>query len=156
MAGKTGTCQLNYWLKDGEVDYQSSFVGYFPADAPEYSCIVVIHKPRQGGYYGSTVAAPVFRQIALGVQRLSPRALDELPSELAQLPQQNHLQEALQLLRNERMPNMRGMRLNEALEIMENHGLQVKINGFAGQVRGQWPRAGEPLPPAGTIILEAG
>lgn len=156
MAGKTGTCQLNYWLKDGEVDYQSSFVGYFPADAPEYSCIVVIHKPRQGGYYGSTVAAPVFRQIALGVQRLSPRALDELPSQLAQLPQQNHLQEALQLLRNERMPNMRGMRLNEALEIMENHGLQVKINGFAGQVRGQWPRAGEPLPPAGTIILEAG
>src|SRR5690606_25425260 len=50
MAGKTGTCQLNYWQTDRE--YQSSFAGYFPADNPQYSCIVVVNKPNPDkGYY---------------------------------------------------------------------------------------------------------
>ena len=43
VAGKTGTCQLDY--TKGEVQYISSFVGYFPAENPIYSCIVVIHRP---------------------------------------------------------------------------------------------------------------
>jgi len=63
-AGKTGTCQLNYGKKDEKVEHQASFVGYFPADHPKYSCIVVVNKPRNGKYYGSDVAAPVFKEIA--------------------------------------------------------------------------------------------
>ena len=47
MAGKTGTCWKNYWSIAGERDYISSFVGFFPADEPKYSCIVVIHEPNQ-------------------------------------------------------------------------------------------------------------
>ena len=63
MAGKTGTCQTEYWKEEGK--YIASFAGYFPADNPEYSCIVVIHKPNKKiGYYGGVVAAPVFRKIA--------------------------------------------------------------------------------------------
>ncbi|MAQ62034.1 MAG: penicillin-binding protein [Flavobacteriales bacterium] len=65
IAGKTGTCQVDYSRDDKEVQYISSFVGYFPADKPKYSCIVVIHRPNKKlGYYGSTVAAPVFKKIA--------------------------------------------------------------------------------------------
>lgn len=66
IAGKTGTAQINYRkLKPGSrIQYQASFAGYFPADNPEYSCIVVINDPKQGGFYGSEVAAPVFREIA--------------------------------------------------------------------------------------------
>ena len=65
IAGKTGTCQVDYNRDDKEVQYISSFVGYFPADKPKYSCIVVIHSPNKKlGYYGSTVAAPVFKKIA--------------------------------------------------------------------------------------------
>jgi cell division protein FtsI (penicillin-binding protein 3) len=156
MAGKTGTCQLNYWLRDDQHDYQSSFVGYFPADEPRYSCIVVVNKPTAGSYYGSTVAAPVFRKIAMGVERLSPRSPDELKSQpIGQEPESGrHL--ALETLEEERMPNFRGMRLSDAIEMMENHGMKVRLNGFAGSVRSQWPRAGDPLPAAGTIILEAG
>ena len=47
MAGKTGTAQTDYWMKDWQENkrYISSFAGYFPADNPKYSCIVVIHKP---------------------------------------------------------------------------------------------------------------
>ena len=63
FAGKTGTAQINY--KRGRVGgYQASFAGYFPAKHPKYSCIVVINKPRRGGFYGGEVAGPVFREIA--------------------------------------------------------------------------------------------
>lgn len=68
IAGKTGTAQVanrSMGYKEGnEVYYTASFVGYFPADNPMYSIIVVIHKPTKGKYYGSQVAAPVFKEIA--------------------------------------------------------------------------------------------
>jgi cell division protein FtsI (penicillin-binding protein 3) len=67
FAGKTGTAQLNYERKESNTEvggYQASFVGYFPAENPVYSCIVVISKPKANGYYGGLVAGPVFREIA--------------------------------------------------------------------------------------------
>ncbi len=67
FAGKTGTAQIGYQrLKDRTLvsGYQASFAGYFPAEKPRYSCIVVIAEPKEGGYYGSSVALPVFRRIA--------------------------------------------------------------------------------------------
>lgn len=68
IAGKTGTAQIansKYGYKYQEsVSYQASFVGYFPADAPEYSCIVVVNGPSNDVYYGNQVAGPVFKEIA--------------------------------------------------------------------------------------------
>lgn len=66
IAGKTGTAQIGYNKRNPSSSnrYQSSFAGYFPADNPKYSCIVVINDPKQAGFYGSEVAAPVFREIA--------------------------------------------------------------------------------------------
>ncbi len=62
-AGKTGTCQLEYW-KEGPKQYQSSFVGYFPVENPKYSCISVVYKPNtKKGFYGNIVAAPVFEEL---------------------------------------------------------------------------------------------
>jgi cell division protein FtsI (penicillin-binding protein 3) len=65
-AGKTGTAKVNdgkYKYRDGV--YQSAFAGYFPAEAPKYSIIVVVkNKPHAANYYGGSVAAPVFREIA--------------------------------------------------------------------------------------------
>jgi cell division protein FtsI (penicillin-binding protein 3) len=63
MAGKTGTTAVGYAAKDGSKAYNASFAGYFPAENPKYSVIVVIYKPK-GAYYGSSVAAPVFKKIA--------------------------------------------------------------------------------------------
>lgn len=63
IAGKTGTSQTGY--ASDMTDYVSSFVGYFPADNPKYSAIVVINKPNKSkGYYGNSVAAPVFKKVA--------------------------------------------------------------------------------------------
>lgn len=63
IAGKTGTSQK---LKNGKYtkSYYTSFAGYFPADRPKYSCIVVIDDPQGIRQYGSNVAGPVFKEIA--------------------------------------------------------------------------------------------
>jgi cell division protein FtsI (penicillin-binding protein 3) len=63
IAGKTGTAQI---LENGRYTkkYITSFVGYFPAEAPKYSAIVLIKNPRGWYQYGSSVAAPVFKEIA--------------------------------------------------------------------------------------------
>jgi cell division protein FtsI (penicillin-binding protein 3) len=63
IAGKTGTAQI---LEHGHYTkkYITSFVGYFPAQAPKYSAIVLIKNPRGWYQYGSNVAAPVFKEIA--------------------------------------------------------------------------------------------
>lgn len=63
VAGKTGTAKIAEGGKYGR-NYNASFVGYFPADHPVYSCIVSINKPTAGKYYGGSVAAPAFREIS--------------------------------------------------------------------------------------------
>ncbi|MCX6253196.1 MAG: penicillin-binding protein 2 [Bacteroidia bacterium] len=68
IAGKTGTAQIakdKYGYRQGaRVSYQASFVGYFPAENPLYSCIVVVNAPSNGVYYGNLVAGSVFREIS--------------------------------------------------------------------------------------------
>ena len=75
VGGKTGTAQIakigfkkgtskTAYGDAGNRDYQASFVGYFPADKPLYTCIVIINSPSNGIYYGGLVAGPVFKEIA--------------------------------------------------------------------------------------------
>jgi cell division protein FtsI (penicillin-binding protein 3) len=65
IAGKTGTAQVSL-SKEGYTKslYQASFVGYFPADKPKYSCIVVVNAPSKHIYYGNLVAGPIFRSVS--------------------------------------------------------------------------------------------
>jgi cell division protein FtsI (penicillin-binding protein 3) len=63
LAGKTGTTRVNYTNKDEYAKYNASFCGYFPADNPEYSMIVILYEPK-GAFYGAAVAAPVFKAVA--------------------------------------------------------------------------------------------
>lgn len=72
IAGKTGTAQMNYGRDSLQRGYHASFVGYFPADNPEYSCIVSIYEPKNA-YYGGSVSAPVFKEIADKIYSLSPK-----------------------------------------------------------------------------------
>ena len=68
IAGKTGTAQIaqnKYGYRQGpRMSYQASFVGYFPAENPLYSCIVVVNAPSNGVYYGNIVAGSVFKEIS--------------------------------------------------------------------------------------------
>jgi len=68
IAGKTGTAQIakaKLGYRSGDrISYQASFCGYFPADNPIYSCIVVVNAPSNSVYYGNLVAGPVFKEIS--------------------------------------------------------------------------------------------
>ena len=68
IAGKTGTAQIakdkRGYRQDARISYQASFAGYFPAENPLYSCIVVVNAPSNGVYYGNIVAGTVFREIS--------------------------------------------------------------------------------------------
>lgn len=68
IAGKTGTAQIakgkSGYRSGSGVSYQASFVGYFPAENPLYSCIVVVNAPSNGVYYGNIVAGSVFKEIS--------------------------------------------------------------------------------------------
>jgi cell division protein FtsI (penicillin-binding protein 3) len=68
IAGKTGTAQIAKdkfgYRQDARISYQASFVGYFPAENPLYSCIVVVNAPSNGVYYGNLVAGTVFKEIS--------------------------------------------------------------------------------------------
>ncbi len=92
IAGKTGTAQVANTRKGYRgaqgVAYRASFAGYFPADDPRYSMIVVIHNPKGWVYSGSQVAAPVFREIADKVYatQLNVPANAIIHSEVASLP----------------------------------------------------------------------
>ena len=75
IGGKTGTAQK---FENGHIaagKYVSSFVGFFPADKPQYLALVIVDEP-QGAYYGSVVAAPCAREIFEGIislKNIQPR-----------------------------------------------------------------------------------
>ena len=80
VAGKTGTAQIAQNGNYNKKNYTASFVGYFPADDPKYTCIVVISNPMGGRYYGASVSAPVFKEIAEKVYATELGITDEKSS----------------------------------------------------------------------------
>ena len=153
MAGKTGTCQTEYWT--GNTQYISSFVGYFPAEDPEYSCIVVIHKPdKKIGYYGNIVAAPVFKQIANKIYSSTPiHESVEFTSGLASLEDSYNGYFDKVNKNYKKVPNVKDMPGMDAISLLENLGFQVSFNGI-GKVRSQSVKPGKELKKGDKIILD--
>tara|TARA_X000001036_G_scaffold241245_1_gene225041 strand:+ start:1426 stop:3333 length:1908 start_codon:yes stop_codon:yes gene_type:complete len=148
VAGKTGTCQLDY--TKGEVQYISSFVGYFPVENPIYSCIVVIHRPdKKIGYYGSTVAAPVFKKIAKKIYISTPKETNIKRSEI-----NISLEKTKQTKTNKtQIPDLIGKSNLDAISIVQKLGLNFKIIG-EGRVIKQSIKAGTRIKEGELIILE--
>ena len=146
MAGKTGTCQVDYTTNN--IQYISSFVGYFPVEQPQYSCIVVIHRPdKSKGYYGATVAAPVFKNIAKKIFNNIPQQFNLEASKITDLI------EYLKLQNDFKIPNLEGLSSQEAVEKLEALGLKVELKG-TGSVKGQQPQAGSKIKNNQKVILE--
>jgi cell division protein FtsI (penicillin-binding protein 3) len=87
VAGKTGTAHVaGGKVKYHDGVYQASFVGYFPADQPEYTCIVVIKtKPHAPLHYGGQLAAPVFKEVANKIYAMYVRKKRLVPLDFLQL-----------------------------------------------------------------------
>jgi cell division protein FtsI (penicillin-binding protein 3) len=158
MAGKTGTAQANYGTNGGaDKHYISSFVGYFPADVPKYSCIVVVHDPDTSNntYYGADVAGPVFKRIAQKIFTDSPTK-----NEVKNLDKKNPTQErnysdyyAKSQEKKNVIPNLKGMSGMDAVALLENLKVKVKIIGV-GKVKKQSINPGVAITSQATIILE--
>lgn len=192
IAGKTGTAQK---LKDKTYTrtYYTSFVGYFPADNPKYSCIVVIDNPKGYEQYGSDVAAPVFKEIADKLystdlelhhvvdlkQKQNNTTLpvirggnfEELRALCTDYKIANHSKTEIneewvsskaenaavmwvpRVTAKDKLPDVNGYRLRDALFLLENKGLRVKVVG-EGRVARQTPAANSPLVGVSTVLLE--
>ena len=167
MAGKTGTAK-KYLPKHKDENgntvaagysnkhYVASFAGFFPAENPKYSCIVVIHDPKkEKGYYGATVAGPVFKEIAQKIYTTTPvdnQSVDDKASfeeiEIQYATYDNALSK-----RHTQIPNVTGMSGMDALSLLENIGLKVEISGV-GKVKYQSLKKGEKLVKGNTITLK--
>jgi len=167
MAGKTGTAKKyipRTKNSKGEWEggfyssqrYVASFAGFFPADNPKYSCIVVIHDPKKKkGYYGATVAGPVFKEIAQKIYTTTPidnQSVDD-KIEFAAIDEK-YLNFDKELNKEyQKIPDVRGMSGMDALALLENIGLKVQFTGV-GKVKSQSLRKGERLIKGRTIILK--
>ncbi len=183
IAGKTGTAQIAQGSAGYKVKraYQGSFAGYFPANAPKYSMIVVIQNPRKGGYYAATVAVPVFKDIAEKVYAMDTemyRALPELqyaqasavPTVKKGLQKESEFmlasydpsEDNLSELPSEgedipegspKVPDLKGMGLRDALYVLNNIGLRTVVKG-KGKVVKQSLEPGVQIRPGYPISIE--
>lgn len=158
MAGKTGTAQANYGKNGGsDKHYISSFVGFFPAEDPKYSCIVVVHKPNTSGnnYYGADVAGPVFKRVAQKIFTDAP-STNEIKNLNKKIGKQEKAYNDYALKSNTEgklIPNVKGMSGMDAVALLENMKVKVKVIGF-GKVKRQSVQPGTALTKDTTIILE--
>jgi cell division protein FtsI (penicillin-binding protein 3) len=205
VGGKTGTAQIakfggkklngkNAYGDVGDRNYQASFCGYFPADNPLYTCIVVINSPSNGVYYGAAVAGPVFKEIAEKVYSSSLNCIDPINNKRdlitrapevstargeeiglivsgLSLPCRGEINEGFvnrdkkdtsrirvssyqieSMLKKGIMPNLSGLSAKDALFLLENNGVDVKLLGF-GSVRKQSIEAGSRFIKGNRIVL---
>lgn len=110
IAGKTGTAQILVG-KHYSNTYRASFVGFFPADKPAYSCIVVVHQPSNGVYYGGWVAGPVFKEIA-----------DKIYSTRLELHQKDNNNKNYIV---DKLPDMKSGNMQDAELICKNLGIKT-------------------------------
>ncbi len=158
IAGKTGTAQIaqnnrGYRQDTKQVKYKGSFVGYFPADDPKYTCMVVIVNPKKGKYYGGAISAPVFREISdkLYSNRndiLIPLPKDSVSSAFASM----HYNIPKNVVKGI-MPDVTGLGLKDAVYLLEQQGLVVSVNGRGTVVRQSVP-AGAPVPRGSQVVLD--
>ena len=156
VAGKTGTAQVYqtaatkgknaYETKDGGREYLATFVGYFPADNPKYTCIVSIKTLRKKGevkfYTGAGVSLPVFKEIAEYIYAHDPEWRTDATKGIAAAPIAKP--KSAPKVEMNVMPDVRGMGLRDALRELESRGLKVSFKG-KGAVVSQSIEAGETI-----------
>ncbi|QOW11164.1 peptidoglycan glycosyltransferase [Kaistella flava (ex Peng et al. 2021)] len=142
MAGKTGTARFEYW-KPGPRKYRASFAGFYPADNPKYTCYVMISEPDNSkSFYGSTVAAPVFKEIAGKTflktpQNIEKEMLVDNKVDLSKMIPQN----VKVAVTNRMMPKVTGLIGKNIIPQLENQGYRVDYKGV-GKIKEQFPLEG--------------
>ena len=142
MAGKTGTARFEYW-KPGPAKYQASFAGFYPSDNPKYTCIVMINQPdKSKSYYGSTVAAPVFKEIAGKTFLKTPQNIEQEMLVDKKVDLSKMFKPTVKLAaKSNTMPNVTGLIGKNIIPQLENQGYRVDYRGV-GKIKEQFPLEG--------------
>ncbi len=153
IAGKTGTAQKV--REDGSGYYQhrhiSSFVGYFPADAPQVVGIVYLDEPRYPTYYGGYTAAPALTRMAEYLAGLHPELLRYPAAEKHVVVPPDVPDPTLAV---GIVPDLFGLPLNRATVCLARLGFEVHVKG-SGTVREQFPAAGANYAPGSVVRVVA-
>ncbi len=185
IAGKTGTAQVDYGRRDKRKSHQLTFCGFFPADNPKYSCIVVVWGLRQGvPVSAGDISGAVFKNLAERVYAQSPLLQGDPRESCVEIDTQAPItkdgkRKELQLVLNQLgidysyngkeqdewifseakkdavgmrtqkmyaqvVPNTIGMGARDAVFLLENNGLQVRISG-RGRVTSQSIESGKTI-----------
>jgi cell division protein FtsI/penicillin-binding protein 2 len=145
IAGKTGTAQ-KYDHNVGTYGrgmYVASFAGIAPAEHPRLVGVVVIDEPKGARYYGGQIAAPVFREVLLDLQRMAWPGFDAANASVAMRPPSVPAVTA---------PDLRLLPPRQAERRLADFGLHARFEGAGPRVLSQVPPAGEPVE-RGSVVL---
>ncbi len=154
VAGKTGTARTvlspdekplkndPYVSENGERKYQATFVGFFPADEPKYTAIVVVYtRPTKGSVYGGVIPAKTFREIVDNLWSLDSSWGEDLQAR-AKVPEMRPEYIGTRKGSSIPVPDVKGMGLKDAIYAIENNGYRCHYEGI-GHVVSQIPAAGK-------------
>jgi membrane peptidoglycan carboxypeptidase len=136
IGGKTGTARKNIDGKYETDRHTASFVGFFPAAAPQVVCLVMLDHPRTGGQTGGMVSAPIFREIARKVSVLGGRGRRSAPGVQAAA-----------------VPDVIALSLADAREAIAGRGYVIEPQGTGTIIQSQSPAAGTRLPQGGKVTV---
>ena len=162
VAGKTGTAQMPfkdlktqkvvYKDADGNRQHQASFVGFFPAENPKYTAIVVLYsKLGKANAYGAAYAVPVFKDIVDNVYSLNEEWGEELRCN-GNVPKMKISSIDASDYDLEESPSVLGFGLKDAIYTIENCGYKCKFEG-CGHVATQQPKGGTKVPRGSTVYI---
>ncbi|MFM8268638.1 MAG: penicillin-binding protein, partial [Pseudomonadota bacterium] len=156
VAGKTGTAQ-KYDPQTGyrSGKYYSSFVGFLPADNPQFLIGVMVDEPKSE-YYASLIATPLFRKIAEHSLQILNRGPSQVVSQTKTIPRKD-VSAPKELVKSSSgkwiMPNLKGLTLNEAMTLLNQYVDSVQVSGN-GYVVSQSPESGISLDEKSSISLK--
>jgi cell division protein FtsI (penicillin-binding protein 3) len=160
-AGKTGTAKKVVNNRYSDTDYNASFVGFVPSRRPAFTILVVVDTPRNGTYFGGSVAAPIFKRIAEAALQLqgvpstvnppAPVLVTEAAPALP--PRRARPASAIPVGGPAMMPDVTGLSAREAIRVLTNVGLTVRPKG-TGFVARQNPAPGDPIDAGAWSLIE--
>ena len=173
VGGKTGTSQKLIEGKYSKMDYNSSFVGFFPADDPQIVCLILVNSP-EIGRYGGSVAAPMFKDIAEQIINTDINLFRNKPEQKQDKSENIKIMPTTKITQNGRtnlpgksssvktvnlypvnkniMPDLSEYSLRDAITVLSNLGIKYKVYG-AGKIVAQSIKPGRPIVKGNTCVL---
>jgi cell division protein FtsI (penicillin-binding protein 3) len=163
VGGKTGTSQKLIEGSYSKSDYNSSFIGFFPAEDPKIICLVLVNSPEKGKY-GGQVAAPIFKNIAQRIVNTDVNYFEGKPEEqpdnskvlFTSNTKKNKrdifpAKQSIKILTNDlntfsknEMPDLSNYSLRDGIKILTQLGIKYKVNG-SGVIISQSIKAGQKI-----------